>query len=136
MDSQRGGLGSLATAHFATARLVEGFPYIFLRDLDTELRSVLTFLETVGVLNESLGTVLLLFPPVLLCDPDRDLQPRLRTLKKVLYNTSQFSRSPGLVERLHVNFLIVLLHTSLVLFLISSCVAGWCESEGPGKNDS
>ncbi|KAG0563487.1 hypothetical protein KC19_8G035100 [Ceratodon purpureus] len=83
MDAQRGGLALLASAHYATARLVEGFPLIFLRDLDTELRSVLAFLETVGVSKESLGRVLLLFPPVLLCDPDRELQSRLRTLKKV-----------------------------------------------------
>ena len=98
MDAQRGGLASLASARFAVVRLVEEFPHVFLRELDTELRSVLTFLETVGVPNESLGSVLLLFPPVLLCDPNRDLQSRLRTLKKVLYNISQFSRSTSLIK--------------------------------------
>jgi mTERF domain-containing protein len=92
MDAQRGGLALLASAHFATARLVEGFPHIFTRDLDSELKPVLTFLETVGVPNESLGRVLLLFPPLLLCNPDRDLQSRLRTLKKVLHNISHFSQ--------------------------------------------
>jgi hypothetical protein len=85
MNAQRGGLALLASSHFATARLVEGFPHIFLRDLDTELRPVFTFLEAVGVPNESLGKVLLLFPPVLMCNGDRELQPRLRTLKKVIF---------------------------------------------------
>ena len=112
MDAQRGGLALLASAHYATARLVEGFPLIFLRDLDTELRSVLAFLETVGVSKESLGRVLLLFPPVLLCDPDRELQSRLRTLKKVLHNISQFSLSTGLVKSLHVNYLTVFFYYS------------------------
>jgi len=85
LNAQRGGLALLGSAQFATARLVEGFPHIFLRDLDLELRPVITFLEAVGVPNESLGKVLLLFPPVLMCNADRDLQPRLRTLKKVVF---------------------------------------------------
>nr|XP_024403083.1 transcription termination factor MTERF4, chloroplastic-like [Physcomitrium patens] len=83
MAAQRGGIALLASAHVAVARLVEGFPHIFLRDLDVELKSVLTFLETIGVPDESLGRVIVLFPPVLLCDPHRDLQARLRTLKKI-----------------------------------------------------
>lgn len=88
MAAQRGGIALLASAHVAVARLVEGFPHIFLRDLDVELKSVLTFLETIGVPDESLGRVIVLFPPVLLCDPHRDLQARLRTLKKVVFNTT------------------------------------------------
>lgn len=85
MSARREGLALLPSAKFGTARLIEGFPHIFLRDLDTELRPVLTFLETVGVPNESMGKVLLLFPSVLMCNADKELQPRLRALKKVIF---------------------------------------------------
>lgn len=116
MNAQRGGLALLASARFATARLVEGFPHIFLRDLDAELRPVFTFLEAVGVPNESLGIVLLLFPPVLMCNADRDLHSRLRTLKKVGFHTSQFFRSDTIsVKSLHDNFMIVFFYTTVVM---------------------
>lgn len=117
-NAERGGLALLASAHFATARLVEGFPHVFLRDLDTELRPIFTSLEALGVPNESLGKVLLLFPPVLTCNADRDLQPRLRTLKKVGVRTrdlgKMIERYPWLLSRTIENNV-----AELVAFLVS-----------------
>lgn len=48
--------------------LVEGFFYIFLWDLDVEFKFVLIFLEIIGVLDEFLGRVIVLFLLVFLCD--------------------------------------------------------------------
>lgn len=83
IEAQRGGVALLHSTPFAVARLIENFPKIFLQGLDTKLRPVLDFLESMGVSADAVGQVVLLYPPVLLCDIDQDLKKRARTLTKV-----------------------------------------------------
>lgn len=89
MEAQRGGLTLLNSSSNAVARIIEDFPQIFVRSLDTELVPALTFLEALGVPKHSVGRVVLLFPPVLMSDIELDLQPRIRALKKVIENLHQ-----------------------------------------------
>jgi len=83
IEAQRGGVALLHSTPFAVACLIENFPKIFLQGLDTKLRPVLDFLESMGVSADAVGQVVLLYPPVLLCDIDQDLKKRARTLTKV-----------------------------------------------------
>lgn len=63
--------------------LIESFPRLLIVPLDAKVKPIVMFLEVIGVPKGCIRNILLLFPPILTYDIDRDIKPRLRSFEKV-----------------------------------------------------
>ncbi|KDP25036.1 hypothetical protein JCGZ_22571 [Jatropha curcas] len=68
IEARRGGLNMLGSFDASFHYLVESFPHILVLPLDSHLKPLVEFLESVGVPKEHIGSIFLLFPPIILCD--------------------------------------------------------------------
>ena len=63
--------------------LVESFPRLLLLSVESHLKPMMKFLEDVGVERGSMRNVLLLYPPIIFYEIEKDMKQRLRAFKKV-----------------------------------------------------
>ena len=64
--------------------LIESFRKLLMLSVENHLKPLVEFLEQIGVPKESARIILLLFPPILLYDVEKDTKPRVRALEKVV----------------------------------------------------
>lgn len=65
--------------------LVESFPRILLLPIDSHLKPMMEFLESIGVPKERMREIFLLFPPVIICDIT-GINKKVQALKKVTFH--------------------------------------------------
>lgn len=63
--------------------LVESFPRLLSLPLQSRVKPIVAFLEDIGVPRGFVRNVLLLFPPILSYDIEKDIKPRLKSFGKV-----------------------------------------------------
>lgn len=63
--------------------LIESFPRLLLLSVESNMKLVVHFLEYIGVPKGSIRNVLLLYPPILFLDVDKDIKPRRQIFAKV-----------------------------------------------------
>lgn len=66
--------------------LIESFPLLLLKPVESRGEPIFKFLEDIGVAKGHMRNVLLLYPPILSFDVDKDIKPRLRVYEKVCLN--------------------------------------------------
>ena len=64
--------------------LVESFPRLLLLSVESHLKPMMKFLEDIGVQRGSMRNVLLLYPPIIFYDIEKDIKPRLLAFEKVM----------------------------------------------------
>lgn len=74
-QARRGGLDSLGDRDASFHRLIQSFPRILLLSLETRLKPIVEFLKDVGVPTRKLRNVVLLYPPILFQDVEKDTKP-------------------------------------------------------------
>lgn len=62
--------------------LVESLPRLLLLSVESHLKPMVEFLESIGVRQGSLGKVLLLFPPIIFCNIE-EIKRKISALEKV-----------------------------------------------------
>ena len=83
MEARPGGISSLSNPRKALPYFIEEFPQAFCRDLNTDLRTLMTYFEEIGVPRNKLASIIMLYPSILFYNNIEELRNRLRTLKKV-----------------------------------------------------
>ncbi|KAK2652914.1 hypothetical protein Ddye_012770 [Dipteronia dyeriana] len=68
IEARRGGLDMLGSGDAYFRFLVESFPRLLLLSVESNLKPVVEFLETIGVDRGRIGNILLLFPPIMFSD--------------------------------------------------------------------
>ncbi|XP_013590217.1 PREDICTED: uncharacterized protein LOC106298624 [Brassica oleracea var. oleracea] len=66
IEARRGGLDMLGSVDASFRFLIESFPRLLLLSEENDMKPLIEFLESIGVPKDSLGKVLLLYPPVML----------------------------------------------------------------------
>ncbi|MCO5608594.1 hypothetical protein L7F22_062807 [Adiantum nelumboides] len=82
MEAKRGGTGILNIPREAMPHVIEEFPEILVRDLEADLKDLVSYFEEIGVPKERVTSVVMCFPSILVYHSIEELQSRLRTLKK------------------------------------------------------
>ncbi|KAI5077231.1 hypothetical protein GOP47_0007055 [Adiantum capillus-veneris] len=82
MEAKRGGTDILNIPREAMPLVIEEFPEILVRDLESDFRTLKSYFEEIGVPRERVTSVVMCFPSILLYRSVEELQSRLRTLKK------------------------------------------------------
>ncbi|KAL3618089.1 hypothetical protein CASFOL_038410 [Castilleja foliolosa] len=83
IQARRGGLNLLGSEDTSFQYLIESFPRLLSMRIESRMKPVVKFLEDVGVPKEHIRNVLLLFPPILSYDTEKDIKPRLRSFEKI-----------------------------------------------------
>ncbi|XP_042488974.1 uncharacterized protein LOC122069108 isoform X2 [Macadamia integrifolia] len=83
MEARRGGLNLLGSKDASFRYLIESFPRLLLLSVESHLKPLVEFLEDVGVPKERIRVVLLLFPPIIFYDIEKDITSRVQSLEKV-----------------------------------------------------
>uniref|UniRef100_A0A2P2JAC3 Mitochondrial transcription termination factor family protein n=2 Tax=Rhizophora mucronata TaxID=61149 RepID=A0A2P2JAC3_RHIMU len=68
VEARRGGLNTLGSPNVAFQYLVESFPLILLLPIESHLKPMVEFLESIEVPKERMAHIFLLFPPIILYD--------------------------------------------------------------------
>lgn len=63
--------------------LVESFPRLLLLSVESHLKPMMKFLEDAGVQRGSMRNILLLYPPIIFYEIEKDIKPRLLAFEKV-----------------------------------------------------
>lgn len=92
MEARRGGLNALNIPRKALARLIEEFPQVLVRNLDSAIRPVIAYLEEKGVPKTHMGSVIMCYPSTLLYGSKEQLERRLRMLKTVDVKPRDFGK--------------------------------------------
>ncbi|GKV26772.1 hypothetical protein SLEP1_g36007 [Rubroshorea leprosula] len=82
IEARRGGLGMLGSVDATFRCLVESFPRLLLLPVESHLKPMVNFLETVRISRRLLGNILLLFPPILFCEI-QEIKRKALALNKV-----------------------------------------------------
>ncbi|GLT61755.1 hypothetical protein SLA2020_344380 [Shorea laevis] len=82
IEARRGGLGMLGSVDATFRCLIESFPRLLLLPVESHLKPMVNFLETVGISKRLLGNILLLFPPILFCEI-QEIKRKALALNKV-----------------------------------------------------
>lgn len=80
-QARRGGLNVLGDKDASFPRLIQSFPRILLLSLETRLKPMVEFLTDVGVPKRNLRNVVLLYPPILFHDVEKDTKPAFVKVK-------------------------------------------------------
>ncbi|XP_043711214.1 transcription termination factor MTERF2, chloroplastic isoform X2 [Telopea speciosissima] len=83
MEARRGGLKLLGSKDASFRYLIESFPRLLLLSVESHLKPLVEFLQNVGVPKKRIRMVLLLFPPIIFYDIERDITLRVQSLEKV-----------------------------------------------------
>ncbi|WOH16249.1 hypothetical protein DCAR_0935799 [Daucus carota subsp. sativus] len=73
-QARRGGLNMLGDRDASFQRLIHSFPRILLLSLETRLKPIVEFLKDVGVPKRKLRNVVLLYPPIMFQDVEKDIK--------------------------------------------------------------
>ncbi|KAM6589880.1 hypothetical protein CsatA_012485 [Cannabis sativa] len=65
IEARRGGLDMLGSKDISFRYLVESFPRLLLLPLDSQISTLVGFLEKIGISGEYMRNILLLFPPIM-----------------------------------------------------------------------
>lgn len=65
--------------------LVESFPRLLLLPLDSQMNTLMGFLENVGISREYMRNILLSFPPIIFFDI-KVIKTRMLTFKEVMFH--------------------------------------------------
>ncbi|KAK9097701.1 hypothetical protein Syun_024746 [Stephania yunnanensis] len=82
MEARRGGLTMLDSGDDCFQYLVVSFPRLLSLSLESQLKPLVEYLESVGVSKACIRVVLLLFPPIMFQDVEKDIKPKLLALAK------------------------------------------------------
>lgn len=74
-QARQGGLNLLGDKDASFPLLIQSFPRILLLSLETRLKPVVEFLKDVGVPKRNLRNVVLLYPPILFHNVEKDIKP-------------------------------------------------------------
>uniref|UniRef100_J3N035 Uncharacterized protein n=2 Tax=Oryza brachyantha TaxID=4533 RepID=J3N035_ORYBR len=83
MEARYGGLNMLGHGDVTFPYLIESFPMLLLCSEDNHLKSLIDFLQYIGIPKARIASVLLSFPPVILSDVENDIKPRINAWEKV-----------------------------------------------------
>lgn len=97
MEAKRGGLNMLGFSDSCLPFMIESFPRLLLLSVEQQLKPLFLFLQFAGVPKENIKDILLLFPPIIFYNIDKDIKPRISALQKVrsyqiLYSMNDLSR--------------------------------------------
>lgn len=82
IEARRGGLGTLGSTDISFRYLVESFPRLLLLPLESQMNTIVEFLENVGISRGCVRNILLLFPPFLFHKIEV-IQTRMLVLKEL-----------------------------------------------------
>ncbi|KAJ0654569.1 putative transcription regulator mTERF family [Helianthus annuus] len=83
IQARRGGLALLGSGDGSFRYLIESFPRLLLLSVESNMKPVVDFLEHIGVPKGCIRNVLLLYPPILFYDIEKDIKPRKQVFTKV-----------------------------------------------------
>lgn len=63
--------------------LIESFPRLLLLQVESKLMPKVEFLENIGVPKGCMRNILLLFPPIVFYNIEKDIKPRIHAFEKV-----------------------------------------------------
>ncbi|MCD9558925.1 hypothetical protein HAX54_016616 [Datura stramonium] len=82
IQARRGGLHSLGSQDASLRHLIESFPRILLLPKKSHMKCLMVFLDDIGVAEGCTRQILLLFPPIIFYDIEKDVRPRMWTILK------------------------------------------------------
>ncbi|KAJ8759952.1 hypothetical protein K2173_010808 [Erythroxylum novogranatense] len=68
IEARRGGLNMLSSPDASFQYVVESFPRILMLSIESHVRPMVAFLEGIGIPKQQIGSIFLLFPPIILYD--------------------------------------------------------------------
>ncbi|KAH7436059.1 hypothetical protein KP509_05G000400 [Ceratopteris richardii] len=82
MEAKRGGTSILNIPREAMPHVIEEFPEILARNLESDIENLVNYFVEIGVPKENISSIVLCYPSILLYNSIEELQTRLHTLKK------------------------------------------------------
>ncbi|XP_077222406.1 mitochondrial transcription termination factor family protein isoform X1 [Tasmannia lanceolata] len=82
LEARRGGLNMLDSKDASFPYLIESFPRLLLRSVESHFKPLAEYLESVGVPKGRIRIIILSFPPIVFYDVEKDIKPRLKALGK------------------------------------------------------
>lgn len=82
IQARRGGLHLLGSQDASFRHLIESFPRLLLLPKESHMKRLMVFLDDIGVLEGCKRQILLLFPPIIFYDIEKDVRPRLQAILK------------------------------------------------------
>ncbi|CAK9146131.1 unnamed protein product [Ilex paraguariensis] len=92
MQARRGGLDSLGSNDASFCCLIESFPRLLLLPVECSMKPLVGFLEDIGVPKGGMRKILLLFPPIIFYDVEKDIKSRMKTFQKFGAGDKDFGR--------------------------------------------
>lgn len=83
MEARHGGLDMLGYESSFPC-IIESFPSLLSQLTEDHFKILAEFLKSLGVPQPSIGIILLLFPPVIFYDMEKEMKPRIHALGEVL----------------------------------------------------
>ncbi|XP_010259935.1 PREDICTED: transcription termination factor MTERF2, chloroplastic isoform X2 [Nelumbo nucifera] len=83
MEAKRGGLNMLDSKDVSFQYFVESFPRFLMLPVEYHLKLLVEFFQDIGVPKELTRVVILLFPPIIFYDIEKDIKPRIKAFEKV-----------------------------------------------------
>uniref|UniRef100_M1AIY9 YUP8H12R.46 protein n=1 Tax=Solanum tuberosum TaxID=4113 RepID=M1AIY9_SOLTU len=83
IQARRGGLHLLGSQDASFRHLIESFPRLLLLPKESHMKRLMVFLDDIGVVEGCKRQILLLFPPIIFYDIEKDVRPRLQAILKV-----------------------------------------------------
>lgn len=87
MEARRGGLSMLDQGDASFPYIIESFPSLLLLSIDSTIKPLLQFFEEVGVPKGLIGMIILLFPPIIFHNIEKDIIPRMKFLARVIHSS-------------------------------------------------
>ncbi|CAN4085065.1 unnamed protein product [Withania somnifera] len=82
IQARRGGLHFLGSQDASFRHLIESFPRLLLLPKESHMKRLMVFLDDIGVPEGCKRQILLLFPPIIFYDIEKDVRPRLQAILK------------------------------------------------------
>uniref|UniRef100_A0A0A9DB31 Uncharacterized protein n=1 Tax=Arundo donax TaxID=35708 RepID=A0A0A9DB31_ARUDO len=82
MEARYGGVTMLGHGDVAFPYLIESCPMLLLCSEDNHLKPLIDFLKCIGIPEQRIASVLLLFPHIILSDVENDIKPRIHEWEK------------------------------------------------------
>lgn len=82
IQARRGGLHLLGSQDASFRHLIESFPRLLLLPKESHMKRLMVFLDDIGVVEGCKRQILLLFPPIIFYDIEKDVRPRLQAILK------------------------------------------------------
>ncbi|KAL7605734.1 hypothetical protein Lser_V15G18277 [Lactuca serriola] len=92
IQARRGGLDLLSSGDGSFRYLIESFPRLLLLSVESTIKPMVDFLESIGVPKGCIRNVLLLHPPILFYDIKKEIKPRMQLFSKVYGEDKEFGK--------------------------------------------